>query len=186
MIYLYIFLAIVKAILVIYGLCLATYAIMQPRYAGTYTWRIKAGHHYCSLWQRIVFWMFWVGGWKFTARSMEYTIVFNKSMEYVFTDGNQDDISKLPGFQKWFDKTNRTLRGWCWNPRLKRFECYEYYHKDSPKPTYKYIGFCASGYSYKFNVPNPFPFSTPLFPYFGGDEVAPHDMDITITGMVVK
>lgn len=185
MTYLYIFLALIAVIIIVYGICYIVYRIMQPRYADSYTWHIKKGHHFCSLWQRIVFCMFWIGGWKFTARMMEYTVRFNETMKYDHKNANQYDWNKLPGFQKGFDKTNRYLRGWRYSKIDNDFDVSAYFHDNSIKPEYTYFGATTNG-SWKFKVQNPYSFATPLFVYFGGDEVAPHDMDITITGMALK
>lgn len=182
MTYLYILLAIL-------AVCFPLSFYLESVYAKSYTWHIKKGAHYCSLWQRFLFWIFWLFRWKFNAKSMEYTVQFNESMKYDHKNGNQFDWNKLPGFQKGFDKTNRRLHGWRWNTEDRQFNNSWYIHKNNTEPEYENEGYemwSLPGDNVPFYVEHPFSFSAPLFVYFGGDEVAPDDMDITITGMVVK
>lgn len=189
MTYLYIIIAII-------AVCLPLSFYLESVYANTYTWHIKKGHHYCSLWQRFVFYIFWIFRWKFTARIMIYEVQLEpstecpdaKSLSYEINEANKDDFNKAPGFQDRLNKLQRRLTGWrCDGKKGTNFWNYttcDYSHNGSEKEVITNENFHAI--FYKTAVINPYSFATPLFVYFGGDEVAPHDMDITITGMVVK
>jgi hypothetical protein len=137
-----------------------------------------------------------------TVTEMKFMVRFNNSAIYQSLDtNNQRDINKLYGFSDNNEDhhTNSARIGWRWyNNELQLFG-YNYnntvlkYQFIAAVPLDKDIN-CSikvSAGSYIFNIdgtqltmprtaPDPKAVGYQLYPYFGGDEVAPHDILIKI------
>lgn len=153
---------------------------------------IKQGEHYCD---------------RSTLVNVEYdtlrfSVKFDSSAVYETKDiSNQADINKLYGFSDNNEQHHQFSArfGWCWNGNSVSLFAYTYNKGERSSKfldslqigtTYQ----CAIGVSkdhYTFSVENkiitmPRLSKTPkgsgykLFPYFGGDESAPHDIKIWI------
>ncbi len=155
---------------------------------------IRAGQHYCD---------------QNTTKSvrvsqMNFTAKFDNSAIYTTIDSvNQYDINKLWGFSEGlFHQTNSARIGWAYNNGALRLYGYVYKNsvRFSTEITTVSIGVennCSiklSGSNYIFTVngisvtlPRASSTSTAsgyqLYPYFGGDEVAPHDISIYIRNL---
>lgn len=152
---------------------------------------IRQGQHYCD--QNTL---------KFLKVSqMNFTAKFDSTAIYTTIDPvNQYDINKLWGFSEGLNHEYNSARiGWAWNDGALRLYAYAYNNgvRESKEITTIAIGadnLCSialSGYNYVFTVNGvsvtlPRASSTSstsgyqLYPYFGGDEVAPHDIFIWI------
>ncbi|HMK05824.1 MAG TPA: hypothetical protein VK489_16600 [Ferruginibacter sp.] len=132
---------------------------------------------------------------------MNFKVRFDSSAIYQTTDPqNQYDINKLYGFSEGHDHHQNSARiGWSWNDTALRLYAYTYKNglRDSKEITMVSIGadincgIKVSGNAYIFKAGNttvtmPRAFNDPLangyklYPYFGGDEVAPADIRILI------
>jgi len=127
----------------------------------------------------------------------------NSAMYTTIADYNQYDINKLYGFSEGFDHQYNSARiGWAWNDGALRLYAYAYNKgvRQSQEITTVTIGseiscsIAVSGYTYVFTVnsvkvtlPRANSTSTAsgyqLYPYFGGDEVAPQNIYISIKNL---
>ena len=133
--------------------------------------------------------------------SMNFVAKFDNSAIYTSViPENQYDINKLYGFSEGLNHQYNSARiGWAYNNGALRLYAYAYNKgvRESQEITPVTIGaeiscsISLSGYSYIFNVNNiivtlPRANSTTsasgyqLYPYFGGDEVAPQNIYISI------
>ncbi|WP_051360011.1 hypothetical protein [Adhaeribacter aquaticus] len=133
---------------------------------------------------------------------IKFKTKFDNSAIYLSKDPvNQYDINKLYGFSdcRTAHHTNSARFGWRW--LNKRLEVLAYTYKDGVRyeqfisavdlnTEYVYELECLENkYIFRLNGEtvemergcNDNPQKYKLFPYFGGDEVAPHDITITIT-----
>jgi hypothetical protein len=138
----------------------------------------------------------------FSKRNMKFSATFDNSAIYTSADPtNQLDINKLYGFSDCNSEhqTNSARFGWRWNQNQLQIHAYVY--TDSVRSekfitaislnqTYQYE-ILTSGNEYQFSInglsvkmprgcDNDSDIRYKLFPYFGGDEVAPHKISITI------
>jgi hypothetical protein len=132
---------------------------------------------------------------------MNFVAKFDASAMYqTVIPVNQYDINKLYGFSEGFDHQYNSARiGWAWNDGALRLYAYAYNKgvRDSKEITTVTIdseincSIAVSGYKYVFTVNGvtvdlPRANSTAtasgyqLYPYFGGDEVAPQNIYISI------
>ena len=162
-----------------------------PRGATYTTYTIRQGQHYCD--QNTIK--------SVTTSEMKFMVKFDNSAIYqtVIPD-NQYDINKLWGFSEGFDHQYNSARiGWSWNDGALRLYAYSYNRglRQSQEITPVVIGTeisCSikvSGASYIFTV-NGIAVTLPrgataaqasgyqLYPYFGGDETAPHLITILL------
>lgn len=132
---------------------------------------------------------------------MNFVAKFDNSAMYTtIADYNQYDINKLYGFSEGFDHQYNSARiGWAWNDGALRLYAYAYNKgvRQSQEITSVTIGseiscsIAVSGFTYVFTV-NGVKVTLPranstatasgyqLYPYFGGDEVAPQNIYISI------
>ena len=139
-----------------------------------------------------------------SGREMRFNATFEAGCIYETKEpSNQDDINKLYGFSDCGDAhhTNSARFGWRWNLKKSKIEifAYTYAHKTV---AYKYItdvdidanneySIKIVDHKYLFTIngikvemdrgcSNKHSIKYHLFPYFGGDETAPHSMTIKI------
>ena len=129
-------------------------------------------------------------------------VVFDSSALYLSANGaNQEDVNKLTGFSDCNDNHQRNSAriGWSWNGRAVALYAYAYVNNErmiktlSAVPLHKAVtcSVRAEGGQYYFStgtVTDSIPRHCAgysgsrykLYPYFGGDETAPHDITIRI------
>lgn len=159
---------------------------------GFYKFTIKQDHHYCddNIYTEI------------ETMELKFSVVFDSSVIYqTIAPENQEDINKLLGFSD--NESQHHLFsarfGWRWSNDSLRLFSYVY---NNAELIYEEIGTVQIGAendcsilvtdnSYKFRLNKkevimPRASTTPmakgfkLYPYFGGDERAPHDIRIWI------
>ena len=157
-------------------------------------YRIRAGQHYCD--QNTIK--------SIRTTEMKFMARFDHTAQYQTIDPvNQYDINKLYGFSEGIDHQYNSARiGWAWNDGALRLYAYAYINgvMESSEITTVAIGAenaCSikvSGSQYIFTV-NGISKTLPrakatlsasgyqLYPYFGGDETAPHDIYIFIKNL---
>jgi len=135
--------------------------------------------------------------------SVTFEVAFTNSCKYIFLDNGQYDINKLFGLSDaWSYHRRYSARvGWRWNTDIGKFEVFAYWYNISKLSLYKKIIellpyenqeftilFTSAHYRYYIGSVNVF--TVPrgkaakrglkymLFPYFGGNKTAPHDMTI--------
>ena len=166
-----------------------------PKNVQFTTYTIRAGQHYCD---QNSFKSVSVKG------SMSFVVKFDNSAIYqTVIAENQYDINKLWGFSEGFDHQYNSARiGWAWNDGALRLYAYSYNRgvRQSQEITSVPIGSditCSiklSGSSYIFtvndiSVTQARGVSTTtasgyqLYPYFGGDETAPHTIKILLRSL---
>ncbi|TDH19730.1 hypothetical protein EXU57_22785 [Segetibacter sp. 3557_3] len=154
---------------------------------------IFAGQHYCT--PNLL---------KFvTLSEMRFSAVFDVSAVYNLDNFNQYDINKLYGFSEGFDHHRNSARiGWRWSDGQLRLFAYAYNNGivASREITTVAIGaenICSiklAGNTYVFTVngisvvleraaSSSTASGYQLYPYFGGDEVAPHNISISIKNL---
>ena len=159
---------------------------------GTISYLINKGNHYCNQNQPQIM----------NRNSISARVTFDNSAIYTNVDAdNQGDVNKLIGFSDCGNdhQQNSARLGWSWNGTNLVLHAYAYVDKariiktlgifDLNKPitcsikaenSYYYFRadghidsitrFCADYNNYRYK----------LFPYFGGDETAPHEISILI------
>lgn len=134
----------------------------------------------------------------FTGNALEFDAIFDQSAIYKIEPANQTDINKLLGFSDCnsMHHENSARFGWNWTDSLNIYAyCYS-----SGKVNHKYITsinlnkvyrysiyktssrylFCLDGKSVWMERNNKEGSGYVLFPYFGGTELAPHDIKIKL------
>jgi hypothetical protein len=157
----------------------------------TLVYTIKQGRHYAD---RNAY-------KKVSANQLRFAVTFDSSAIYTTTDpGNQGDINKLYGLSDCGSDhhTNSARFGWRWYGGKLELHAYSYINQER-KSAYigdialgkatvceikleddKYV-FTADGRSVSLpRLCNGAGEGYQLYPYFGGDETAPHDVKITI------
>lgn len=173
----------------------ATDAKGGPKPVKAYTtYTIQQGNHYCD--QNAIR--------SVRTSEMKFQAKFDQSAIYQTVDpGNQYDINKLWGFSEGFSNQYNSARiGWSWNNEALRLYGYVYANgvRYSQEITTVQIGAdnnCSirvAGNTYIFTV-NGTSISLPRgpssasasgyqqYPYFGGDETAPHRITILIRSL---
>lgn len=138
----------------------------------------------------------------FTASELKFQAIFDSTCIYQTTDaGNQYDINKLVGFSDCNSLHHQNSARFGWNWRENALNIYAYIYVDGQRQEQQ-LGTLALGQKGSFKLTtlnNTYIFtfngaqtimprhcadgrgvSYKLLPYFGGDEVAPHDMYIKI------
>ncbi|RYG01652.1 MAG: hypothetical protein EOO02_12290 [Chitinophagaceae bacterium] len=155
------------------------------------TFNIAKGNHYCDKTAVHVF----------SDSSMSVKVRFDSSCIYKTIDpGNQDDINKLVGFTEGNNNHLHSARfGWRWSDNALRLFAYSY---AAGVRSSKEIATLAIGQEAKLRIsllPTEYVFAVDdtvvtlpralrsgiangywQYPYFGGDEVAPHEIIIEI------
>jgi hypothetical protein len=169
-------------------------ATSAPSVTGFQKYTIRSGQQYCDQ-----------NGYKSVdLTEMKFSVRFDSTAIYTCKDAqNQDDINKLYGFSdNNSDHHQFSARfGWRWSNNALRLFAYVYNRGQvsSKEITTIPIGhelncsILVAGKTYVFKV-NDTTLEMPreaetttargyqLYPYFGGDEVAPHEIDIWIKG----
>lgn len=162
-------------------------------------YRIEGGQHQSTV----------VGGFKskinsLKSSSLSFQVRFNETARYHLGDNDQDDINKLFGFSdaNSMHHDNSARIGWRYNKDSDLIELFAYAYVDG-KRLYKKLSDLKIGHTaqcdialnddYYFisanggytsinrSVNGSVGFHYFLYPYFGGDQVAPHDIDIFLT-----
>jgi hypothetical protein len=160
-------------------------------YAKVYL--IKAGNHEAS----------GINIAGFSSGSLSFSAKFDNSAEYYLGNVNQYDINKLHGFSDCFTPHHRNSArfGWVWNDKSLKLEIHAYVYANGTR-FMKFVDNVSlnSIHSYQIIVNgNTYDFlfngkkvSLPrgcrsinahgykMNPYFGGNEVAPHDITIEV------
>lgn len=138
------------------------------------------------------------------AETMSLTVRFDESARYSISKKNQKDINKLFGFADCnsMHHENSARFGWNYNAQTDKVDIFTYVYQNTSR-VYEQIGSMAIGESvdmsislegdqYVFWFGNETQTITRgtdcdkgvyylLYPYFGGDEVAPQDIRVYIT-----
>lgn len=166
---------------------------MASRYAGYSTWLIKKDNHYAE-----------TGSYsKFNGTIIQFKAIFDSSAIYqTKLASNQNDINKLYGVADCgtHHHENSARFGWRWNG--ENIEIFAYYYVNKVRNSVK-LGNATIGqenryvlsiegnqYVFQFNekvtkvnrhcdIPEFDGYL--LYPYFGGDETAPHDISIHLS-----
>ena len=140
-----------------------------------------------------------------TSNSISFEVAFTESCKYDLFDNDQLDINKLFGLSDcWSYHHRHSARiGWRWSEDIDRFEVFAYWYNHKiwhgfqfeliaellPYENQKFK-IVLDSYKYRFYVGDTDILNVPrskgckhglkymLFPYFGGNETAPHDMTI--------
>jgi len=135
-------------------------------------------------------------------KRISYRVVFDSNCRYDLGNNNQLDINKLFGIGfLWSHHTDSARFGWRYNNDTKKFELFTYCYV-SGKRTWEYITSVEPNVSCELTIDLHFgsyfftikrgsnifqkevkhfhtkKIAYPLAPYFGGDEKAPHTMNI--------
>ncbi len=170
---------------------------------GIYEWKtytIGAGNHFCD----------GLHVNTLSKDHLDFVAVFNETAIYDLHNKNQNDINKLYGFSDCNSEVgeNSARFGWRWLVKENKIEILAYIHKNGKivfiddKPIHMgYANFGEEGSysiyvvgdSYNFNYNGNLvvvehqrgcneqrAIRTILYPYFGGDETAPHTINIRI------
>lgn len=140
---------------------------------------------------------------------MTREVSFEPSCRYYFDDVDKYDINKLFGFSEGFHHRNSARFGWLYNPNNDKIELHSYCYADGVRIPIGSTYICAisilekvdltitiTGDLYVFTVNCKTSGHTyakvatrgktckkwgyDMFPYFGGNKTAPHDICITI------
>lgn len=161
------------------------------------TYTIEAGNHYANG----INVKPWIGKTQY-----KFKALFDESCLYDLGNYNNKDINKLAGLTfSWWNDDNSVRIGWNCSLQNGKVQLFGYFHKggvidylplgqadvntfvefyiDIDRPagtiwiTSSNIGFA---YPTSFNFSGVPKYGYYNYPYFGGDETAPHDMQITI------
>lgn len=157
-------------------------------------WEINEGNHYCNNFFRF-------RPYSFKAR-VSYNVIFAPSCEYYLPSPDNLDLNKLFGMSFGLHHIDSARYGWRYNGKTKEIDIHSYCYIKG-KLTYSFI--CSLKFNtqyrltivklegkYSFiatlendiikqvNIPRSFSpdYGYELFPYFGGNNVAPHDIKI--------
>jgi hypothetical protein len=141
---------------------------------------------------------------KVTLKQMSFVVRFNQTAVYATKDStNQTDINKLWGFSEGLDNQYNSARiGWAWVDNQLRLYTYVYndgvrsFQQISAIPINADVmcNIAISGNEYIFTVdktvirmkrtaPGDIAVGLQQYPYFGGDEPAPHDISILLKSL---
>ena len=142
----------------------------------------------------------------FIGKILSVDVRFDNSAIYNLGNTNQGDINKLIGFSDCFSHhhKNSARLGWRWSEEKQKVEIFAYTYAKG-KRAFKWINdvvlnekftmkIKVSKNMYYFTVGAPgvglergcnskSAFGYKLFPYFGGDEVAPNDVNIYVKNL---
>ena len=149
-------------------------------------------------------------GFHFGRKSMERTIKFHSTCKYEIEDADQFDINKVYGFSEGYHHHNSARFGWRYNKYSNDIELLAYVYNDGKRIQEwqkdilikrvkldqevktkieifrnKYVFSATNSLGTSIcEMPRgrwTLPFGYKLFPYFGGDKTAPHDMYIEVS-----
>ena len=158
---------------------------------------IKSGEHYSN---RLLYKTFNILN---TRRFLSYIVSFSKECQYTLNKEDQADINKLFGFSYgWNHHRNSARFGWCWNNN--QLEIYSYVYEAGIRKS-NFITVVDLDKEYKMSIQDEddqwvfiinndwgspiqtfveknckFTCGLKLWPFFGGNNPAPHDMTITM------
>jgi hypothetical protein len=173
-------------------LMLATF-VFQFQLISAHVYTIKPGKHYAQ----------GLNASLFVNDQLNLEVFFDESAEYYLGNSNQYDINKLFGFSdcKSHHHKNSARFGWRWNDQSKNLEILAYVYSHGKRssqfidivPLNKRIQYSIKVVQnqYEFNLNNKkiiMPrgcshknaLGYMLYPFFGGDEVAPHEIKIEL------
>ncbi len=160
---------------------------------------IKKGNHFASLrWLR---WPFFFGN------TMQRSVIFNESCKYDLQNSDQQDWNKLFGFSIGFNHMRNSARfAYRWNVEKQVIEIAYFYHENGEQnfgiftnitlnsriilSVYKMKAGCLTQIFFRIYGDKQYTFSSQipykkygykLYPYFGGNQAAPHDIKISIS-----
>ena len=152
----------------------------------------KGKHSHSNLWARLNFLFF--------GKTLKYNVRFDRNCWYVKLNTDSEDLNKLFGFGG-ADHHKNSIR-LCWKPDFKdkgTIKIYVYWYDDQSRASIwfvdmrvdEWVEFQIRKTSKGFVVHCPFrtvelghtkpnPTWKKLYPYFGGDNTAPHTMTIEL------
>lgn len=164
-------------------------------YPGYKMWLIKQGNHYSEA----------NGYAKFSGSIIQFRTIFDSTAIYTTQNSaNQADINKLYGASDagTHHHENSARFGWRWKNNAVEIHAYYYVNKERKsvylgnaaigKENYYSIAVEGNNYVFQFNDKKtrverysnaPAFDGYMLYPYFGGDETAPHDIKIHISNL---
>lgn len=140
-------------------------------------------------------------GFHFGKKKMVKTVIFTESCRYDLESKDQLDVNKLFGFSQLYHQHNSIRVGWRYSLEHKQIELLSYVYIDGER-TFESLGFYDIGaaihiklrikqglywfivdgetrakyvYQYSFN------WGYNLGPFFGGNQVAPHNIEINFS-----
>lgn len=159
-------------------------------------YKIKSGKHYSNQWFYKIFNSFF-----FKIKRLSYKVTFNKNCLYTLNNNDKYDINKLFGFSLGYHHIDSARFGWSVNGNSVDIFCYCYIDGKRtssfllsvvPEKEYKFTIFGLSD-CYVFlatdsdnqvkrklinKTKSRNKWGYKLWPYFGGNQKAPHDMNI--------
>jgi hypothetical protein len=173
--------------------------ILQFQSIRAHVYTIKSGKHYAQ----------GINASLFINDQLNLEVKFDESAEYYLGNSNQNDINKLFGFSDCSSHhhKNSARFGWRWNDQSKNLEILAYVYSHGKRSS-QFIDIVPLNekiqYSirilqnqYEFNLNNK-KITMPrgcndkkalgyrLYPFFGGDEVAPHEIKIEVNKVSKK
>jgi len=166
-------------------------ALSSPQRAGFITYTILANNHFSDK----------ANYQPFSKGELTFKVIFDSSAIYQSViPENQYDVNKLFGFSEGNDHHLNSARiGWAWNKNALRLYAYAYVNGerkirelatvDIEKEIYCAIAVVGNEYvfsagqgsiSFARSAPGNYIPGYMLYPYFGGDETAPHEIRIRI------
>jgi hypothetical protein len=160
---------------------------------------IKKGNHYAS----------GINFGTFSGKKISRTAAFDSSCKYDLGDADQLDINKLYGFSEGLHQTNSARFGWRYNLNTDKIQLLAYVYNNGDvineweadtllgevacfTNVYTEIEVTESYYVFRATINgkiivksitrtvNGYPSGYLLYPYFGGNKVAPHDILIDL------
>lgn len=158
-------------------------------------YKIKKDNHRCNrILPKILF-----------SKSLKFEFIFNDSSFYKFNDIDDFDVNKLIGFNKGFNHHHKNSIRIGWRPYKNRIMLYSYVYDNGNRIIKKILDVDINkkylceiierknnyiisiseanvfvNIQHRFNIPfnnrDFFNFRYVLFPYFGGNKKAPHNM----------
>jgi len=135
--------------------------------------KIKKGNHYCSNW------LYKLTHFITFKKTIMHTVMFDDSCRYDLNE-NYDQVNKLFGVSQYLNPHITSYRiGWRYNELTDKIDLYDYIYYNSIR-NIEYIRSVHIN-SYEIIIlKTDIKFKYRLWPYFGGKEVAPHDIEILI------
>jgi hypothetical protein len=167
--------------------------VFQLQTLSAHVYKIKPGKHYAQGFHTALFFN----------NNLSYEAKFDESAEYYLGNTNQYDMNKLFGFSDCSSQhhKNSARFGWRWNDQSKKLEIHAYVYSNGKRSS-KYIDQVPLNQKIQYQIriqSNEYEFilndkkmtmprgctnqkviGYKLYPYFGGDEVAPHEIRIEL------
>lgn len=134
-------------------------------------YKIKKGNHYSGY--RVKFFL--------NKQEQKVSVLFNDSCRYTGDIQLSEQINKLFGFGSIFIHSNSSRIGWKYNPYSDMIDLFLYeYEKGKRKISLIQSINLNVRSSIKLTTEKKYFFGANCFPYFGGEDSAPHDININI------